>query len=324
MARVHQQKAAGAVRAFRVSGAEARLAEQRRALVAERRRDRHAAQRFGVAVDLRRRADLRQHRPRHPERVQQLVVPIERAEVHQHRPARVGRVRHVPAGQVPDEPGVDRSEQHLAGLGSLAQARHLVEQPAQLGRREVGREREAALLFEAVLAMSLGELTDEPVGPRVLPGDRVVQGLTGCPVPHDGGLALVRDAEGDEVARLELGRVERLADHLEDVGPDLPRIVLDPAWAREDVVVLLLADGHYARGRVEDEASRRRRSLIDRGDVVSRHGAFTMAEHRSLLTPRGPPLARRKRTRCAARRRAAGAPLDLRSRSLPPRDRDGL
>ena len=47
------------------------------------------------------------------------------------------------AGELPGEPGVDGAEGELAALGALARARHVVEQPGELGAREVGVEHEA-------------------------------------------------------------------------------------------------------------------------------------------------------------------------------------
>ena len=55
---------------------------------------------------------------------QQLVVPLQRVDVEQHRArgvAGVGDVQRA-AGQLPDEPGVDRAERQLAGLGALPRA----------------------------------------------------------------------------------------------------------------------------------------------------------------------------------------------------------
>ena len=93
---------------------------------------------------------------------------------------------------------------------------------------------------------------DEVVGAHVLPGERVVDGRAGRAVPQHGRLALVRDPEPDEVADAELGGGERVADDVLDVVPDLLRVVLDVARAREDRAVLDLADG-------DDAAAPRRR-----------------------------------------------------------------
>ncbi len=95
---VLQQEAAGAVGVLRHPRRAAHLAEERRLLVAGDPRDRHLpdAERGGrLAVDAARRAHLRQHRRRHAEQRQQLVVPLQRVDVEQHRPRRVAHVGHV-------------------------------------------------------------------------------------------------------------------------------------------------------------------------------------------------------------------------------------
>ena len=245
LAGVEQQEAAGAVGAFGVSGREARLSEQRRLLVADRRRDRDPLERSArLAVDLRRRPDLGQHRPRHADRVEQRVVPVERREVHQHRAAGVGHVGQVPAGQAPDQPRVDRPEHDLARLRALTQTRDRVQQPAHLGTREVGRQRQAGALPEAVATAVDGELADQVVGARVLPVDRVVDRCPGLAVPDQRRLALVCDPERDEVRRPQVRFVERGRDDVLDIAPELLGIVLDPAWSGEDLMVLLLRDRH--------------------------------------------------------------------------------
>ena len=57
----------------------------------------------------------------------------------------VGDVRAA-AGELPDEPGVDRAEGELAALGALARAGDVVEQPADLGAAEVGIDHQPGAL----------------------------------------------------------------------------------------------------------------------------------------------------------------------------------
>ena len=111
------------------------------------------------------------------------------------------------------------AEQQVAGLGLGARAVDVVEDPLDLRPGEVGRQRQAGLGAEAVLAAVLGELVDDHVGPRVLPDDRVVDGLAGVLVPDDRGLALVGDADGGEVRGGDAGLVERAADHFLACAP---------------------------------------------------------------------------------------------------------
>ncbi|MNM59241.1 hypothetical protein D3C81_704860 [compost metagenome] len=52
------------------------------------------------------------------------------------------------AGQLPDQPGVDRAEQKLASLCPLPGAFHMVQNPFHFGAREVGIYQQTCLLPE--------------------------------------------------------------------------------------------------------------------------------------------------------------------------------
>src|SRR5690606_28073843 len=216
----------------------------------------------------------RQQRTRNPERFEQLVVPVERLEAHELRAARVRHVRDVPAAlrsarEVPREPRVDRARAKLPGLGALAGAGHVIEEPAQLGRAEIARERQAGLRAEAIYAALRGEPRDVLVDARVLPDDRIRERLAGRRVPKHDRLALVRDADGVYVPRLRAGPLERGCDHRLHVPPDLQRIVLDPTGSRADLRVLALRDGDDAARAVEQDETGAGRPLIDGTDVRS-------------------------------------------------------
>src|SRR5919204_609214 len=104
---------------------------------------------------------------------------------------RVGRVASS-IRQFPEQPGVDGAEREPAGVGARPGFGHMVEQPANLARREVRVDEEAG----AVLDHFAGTLGLQPLtilrGSPVLPHDRVVNRLTSVAVPEDRGLALVR------------------------------------------------------------------------------------------------------------------------------------
>jgi hypothetical protein len=151
LAGVHQQEAPGSVRALRLAWIEAGLPEQRRLLVAKHARDRHAGHQAARRAEHTGRGhDRGQRRARHAERLQQRLVPRETPQVHQLRAARVGHVGDVQPGEVPEQPGVDGAEQQLPRLRARPRARHGVEQPAQLERAEIARERQPGHVAEPV------------------------------------------------------------------------------------------------------------------------------------------------------------------------------
>jgi hypothetical protein len=91
----------------------------------------------------------------------------------------------------------------------------------------------------------------------------VVERLAARRVPADHGLALVGDADRLELAGADAGLVERLAGHgVRDV-PDLGRVVLDPAGAREVLRELAVGAADQLALEVEHQAGRPRGPLVD-------------------------------------------------------------
>src|SRR5439155_603805 len=154
----------------------------------------------------------------------------------------------------------------LARTGPLGGARHVFEEPAELGAREVRIEHEAGLLPEDVLEATRAQLLAERGGAPVLPHDGAVHRPSAPPLPEDGGLALVRDAERRHVARAHPRAPARLAEHAQRDPPDLLRIVLDPPRLRVVLRELRVGAPDDAPLAVDHEHGRTRGPLIDRDD----------------------------------------------------------
>ncbi len=204
-ARIHQEETARAVGILGHAGRKASLAEGGRLLVAGHRRDGHGAAEPLVAraaVDLARPADLRQHGPGHAEDPQQFVVPIQGVNIVEQRAAGVAVVGHVDAaaGQSPEEPRIDRAEEHLAPFGAAAEAVVRVQQVRDLRAGEVGVDHQARLgpkgLFEALGLQAIADAGTD----AALPNDGRGDGPAGLPVPEDRRLALVGHAYRRQVA----------------------------------------------------------------------------------------------------------------------------
>ena len=230
----------------------------------------------GMPVEARvaRRPDLGEHRTGDAEEPEQLVVPLERLEIHQHGAARVGDVGDVlpavrAAGEVPDDPGVDGAEERVAAVGRLAQPVDVVEHPLELAAGEVRGRDQAGPLPDHVAAAVGVERLDDRVGPGVLPDDRVGVGAAGVPVPDDGGLALVGDADAVDVGGGQVQAGQAGPDDRLGPLPDLQRVVLDPAGPRQDLLVLELVAADLVAVVVEHHEPGTRRALVDRTDEVS-------------------------------------------------------
>ena len=236
---------------------EARLTEERCLLVAGRAGDRDAcAEELRLADRPARADDLGEHGARDAEELEQLVVPVERREVEEQRSRGVGDVGrvHGPAGQLPDEPRVDRPEGEVA--------RGLAEDPLELRRREVRVRDEPRPVADEVGGELLAALGRAPV----LPDDGAVGRLAARPIPDDRRLALVRDADRGEIGRRRARLLQRLAGGRKHGLPELVRVLLDPPGPRIVLRHLAVAAPLRPQGFVEDEAGRARRPLVDSQD----------------------------------------------------------
>src|SRR4051812_44868366 len=95
------------------------------------------------------------------------------------------------AGQLPDQPAVDRAEDDFTVLRALAQSGCRVQQPGDLRAGEVRGQRQPAARLEAVLTTLAPELADDAIGAHVLPVDGIVNRLAGVTFPQHRGLTLV-------------------------------------------------------------------------------------------------------------------------------------
>ena len=200
-ARVEEDEAARPVGVLGAARLEAGLAEERRLLVAGDPRHRDLAAELGRRpVDAGGGQRLRQPRRVDPEQRAELLVPAPAVDVEEHRPRGVGVVGGVAAGELEDEPGVDRAERRP--LGPLDVAR----QPLDLGPGEVGVEDQARALADELLVAGGAQLLAAPGGAPVLPDQRPVQRLAARRVPGDDGLALVGDPDPVELRPVDRRR----------------------------------------------------------------------------------------------------------------------
>ncbi len=106
---------------------------------------------------------------------------------------------------------VDGAEQELAALGARARARHMVEDPGDLGAGEIGIDDQPRFGRDRRL-MPVGlEPCADVGGAAVLPDDGAMDRLAGGLVPHQRRLALVGDADRGDVGRGRACLAQRLA-----------------------------------------------------------------------------------------------------------------
>ena len=168
---------------------------------------------------------------------------------------------------------VGRAEEEVAGLGLLAGALDVLEDPDDLRAGEVGAEGQADDVLEALDAAVGRESVDDLLRAGVLPDDRVVDGLAGVLVPDHRGLALVGDADGLDVVAGDVGPRRVPGRSPRGCSPRSP-------WgcARPSRPAGRSARARAGRSRRSSPSGRRRwragrgRALVDGEDVVVAHG----------------------------------------------------
>ncbi len=161
---------------------------------------------------------------------------------------------------------IDGAEERLARSRPGARAWDVFQQPTQFQAGKVGCEREAGLAAKPVLATVLAKLGHEPVRARVLPDNRVAERLAGGAIPKERRLALIGDADADEIGGGKPGRSKRIRHGGDRIAPDLRRVVLHPAGFRINLLVLLLRGADDRAFPVENEKACGGCPLIDRAN----------------------------------------------------------
>ena len=160
-------------------------------------------------------------------------------------------------------------------IGRRTSALHGLQDPGELRPGEVGGQGQPGRLAIPVGSVRRpgGQPVADPLGSGVLPDDRRVDRLAGGTVPDDCGLALVGDADGDDIGRFGVGPGQRRPDDLAGVGPDLVRVVLDPAGPGKVLGVLELVRRDRTSIVIDQQAAAAGGALVDRDDIPghSRH-----------------------------------------------------
>ena len=173
---------------------------------------------------------------------------------------------HAAAGELPDQPRVDRPAEQLAAGRTRLRAPDPIEDPAHLRRGEVGVDHETGALAHQRFEPARSQLFADARARAALPYDRGMDRATGRAFPHDGGLALVGDADGRDVRCADARRRDRLAPDGDRRREDLVGIVLDVSRRRVALRDLAIRAATDRAGRVEDEGGRAGRALVERED----------------------------------------------------------
>ena len=239
VAGVDQDEGTGPVGALARAGLDASLAEQGGLLVAGDPGDGEIEPEerpgIGTADHAVRRDHLGQCVHGHVEQVAELLTPGAEVDVEQQGARGVGRIGDVV--QSPrhpgDQVGVDGADRDTALLDLPPHLRFVELDPRELRAGEVGVESQPGQLRHARLVSIGAQLVADPCSTPVLPDDGAPRGAQGLAVPQDDRLALIGDPERRRSISLGAEGVECLLHCGQSCGPDLVRVVLDPAFAGE-------------------------------------------------------------------------------------------
>ncbi len=224
-----------------------------------------------LAVHLAAVPHIGKQRAGHANQPQQFLIPLLPMNVEQQRARgvrHVGRM-HAAARQAPQQEAIDGAEGQLAPLGTSASAGNMVEQPSDFRAGEIRIEQQPGALPHQLLGAVSFQPGANLRGAPVLPDDGPMNRRSAGAVPDHGGLALVGDADGGDVACAQAGLGNGLARRRQGVAPDIFRIVLHPACGGIVLRKFALCGRHLARLVVEHDAARGGRPLVD-GEYVSR------------------------------------------------------
>ena len=254
---------------------------------------------------------LGQHGAWDAKQSQKVVVPAAFVDVEQQGSRGIGGIGRVApaAGQPPQQPTVDGAEGKLARFSGGSGARHLVEQPGQLGGREIGIEEQARRGRYAELIPGFLQLAAGLGGAAILPDDRAMDGPAGAAVPDDRGFALIGDADaGHWLASIPATFMAARAA-AQCRRPDLLRVMLDLTVSREMLSEFELAPAVHRQLRIENNRAAGCGALV-KGKNEWCHGVAEFLLRRSVKTE-GPAerpalsVLRRRRSRLSAARTSA-------------------
>jgi hypothetical protein len=155
----------------------------------------------------------------------------------------IGHVRRA-AGKLPDQPAVDRAAQQFAVCDPLLDGLIVIDQPADLGGRDIRHDYHAGAGLDIDLIPGDQFLAQRP-GALILPDDGAAHRLACFFIPEYSCIALIGDANGVDLFRSDAAIPQGLGHYLQTHFPDLLRVVFHPAQLRK-----VLSD--LGKGRGDD------------------------------------------------------------------------
>src|SRR5450830_1811421 len=126
-------------------------------------------------------------------------------DVEEHGARGVGVVGDVDlaAGEFPDQPAIDGTEQQFTVARTLAAAFDVVEDPLEFGAGEIRVGNQTGGVADVVFVTIALELLADLGAATALPDNRVIDRAAGGLVPYHGGFTLVGDTDGCDLVVMQ-------------------------------------------------------------------------------------------------------------------------
>ena len=150
---------------------------------------------------------------------------------------------------------MSRAEEQLIRLGERTCARNIFKYPLYLCAGEIRVYNKTGLILYVFLHAVRLYLLAELRCAAALPDDGVVDGLARLPVPHNGGLALIRYADSGYILGLHSARRKDGGQRLKLAEKYLHGVMFNPARSRINLIELLLRFGYDIALFVENDGA---------------------------------------------------------------------
>ena len=265
ISRMRQEETACAICIFCLTAAEASLPEESRLLVScDTRNGNGRSHNVRLSHILAAALDGGQHGAGDIKQAQNVLIPVAGVNIAEHGAGGIRTIGHkgTTFGQLPDEPRIHCSKEKISRLGTLTSARHVIQDPLDLGTRKIRIKTQAGAASDQLCVTRGLQLLADRRGTTTLPDDGVAYGSSRMAIPHNGCLALVGHADGGNFVRVDAGAGDAFGQSGILVSIDGHRIMLDPSRLGIDLGKFMLSHGHKAAGAIKQNSTRGGCTLI--------------------------------------------------------------
>ncbi len=157
----------------------------------------------------------------------------------------------------------------------LARAFHIVQNPVYFSTGKIGINNQSCIFFYISFQTTRFQFITKACSTSVLPHNGVTDGLSRFSIPYNGSFTLVGDTNGSNFSGLNICFSHRFTSHFYLRLPYFIRIVLYPAWLRENLSKLALCYGNDISIFIKKDGARTGGSLIESQDIFLFHVLFS-------------------------------------------------